>query len=98
MKCVAARPAASGADLADKSQVFSPRSRGDPEEDAENDKMIPGFRSLVPLCARGAQRERIPERIAQRFGFEPAEIAEWNGFRGAASVSRRLRGEQCSPV
>jgi hypothetical protein len=80
------------------SQVFSPRSRGAAEEDAENDKMIQGFRNLVQFCPRGAQRERIPEGIAPRFGFEPAEIAEWNRFRGAASVSRRLRGEQCSPV
>src|SRR5712691_3800715 len=40
----------------------------------------------LALCPK-AKREHIPEGTAQRFGFEPAEIAEWNGLLRAASMS-----------
>ena len=44
----------------------------------------------LALCPK-AEREHIPEAIAQRSGFEPAEIAEWSGLLRAVSVSQRLR-------
>jgi hypothetical protein len=59
---------------------FSTESRGVAEEDAENGEMIPGFSAASVRSVPEAEREHIPEGIAQRSGFEPAEIAEWTAF------------------